>query len=231
MPWRLKPLVAAAPAVDRAWKTRICLLKVWLYKRNNKYYAVFAGMGRGGKPIYSGRQPNGPLEIRGKIMENQKPTATNHGGIIDYRDNLTLPHRFVAGGGSYGRATAVEPFTFNADGTIPALSISRRPQTIRHPESYKRVEGNHNLVGKMSRAQNERLAFVNQIRKGGYIKVANGFRRQNPHPSSASGCRAGRRHFGSPTRQCKKVRKWPPSNYQKGGWDQFKLFKAPVEGR
>lgn len=213
----------------------------WLYKRNNKYYMMFAGMGRGGETLsYSmSDSPTGPWKYQGKIMENQKTNSfTNHGGIIDYKGQSYLFYHtgLLPGGGSYGRAACVEPFTFNADGTIPALSISKEgPKPIGTLNPYKRVEGETMAWSeKCSVTQNDKVGvYVNQIRKGGYIKVANvAFGDKTPTSFSASlaaGLDGGILEVRLDSVKGQKVAaiELPRT----GGWEQFQLLKAPVEGK
>jgi arabinoxylan arabinofuranohydrolase len=60
----------------------------WFYKRNGKYYQMFAGMGKTGESLsYSmSESPIGPWKYQGKIMTDQPTNSfTNHGGIIDFK--------------------------------------------------------------------------------------------------------------------------------------------------
>ncbi|MDP4228419.1 MAG: glycoside hydrolase family 43 protein, partial [Bacteroidota bacterium] len=149
----------------------------WFYKRNNLYYMMYAGMGRGGETLsYStSNGPTGPWKYQGKIMENQKTNSfTNHGGIIDYKGNSYLFYHtgLLPGGGSYGRATCVEQFTYNPDGTIPSLSVSKEgPKPVGFIDPYKRVEAETNAWSQnCSISQNNKYGvYVSSIRQKGYI--------------------------------------------------------------
>ena len=151
----------------------------WFYKRNKKYYMMFAGMGKGGETLsYSMSDgPTGPWKYQGKIMEDQKTnTFTNHGGIIDYKGNSYIFYHtgLLPGGGSYGRSACVEQFNYNADGTIPAINISKEgPKPVGVLDPYKRVEAETMAWSqKCSVAQNDKVGvYVSSVRSKGYIKV------------------------------------------------------------
>ncbi len=151
----------------------------WLYKRNNLYYMMFAGMGKGGETLsYStSASPIGPWQYQGKIMENQKLNSfTNHGGIIDYKGNSYLFYHsgLLPNGGSYARATCVEQFTYNPDGTIPTVSATKEgPKPVGEINPYKRVEAETMAWSqKCSISQNDKTGvYISSTRMKGYIKV------------------------------------------------------------
>src|SRR5690606_11891720 len=94
-------------------------------------YWMYAGMGKGGGRLpYSSRAtPTGPRRYPGKIMTDQPTNSfTNHGGIIDYKNKSYLFYHtgLLPGGGSYGRSTAIEEFSYNADGTIPPIVMTEK---------------------------------------------------------------------------------------------------------
>lgn len=108
----------------------------WLYKRNNLYYMMFAGMGKGGETLSYSTSASliGPSKYQGKIMEDQKLNSfTNHGSIIDYKGNSYLFYHsgLLPNGGSYGRASCIEQFTYNADGTIPAIIATKEGPWVK----------------------------------------------------------------------------------------------------
>jgi arabinoxylan arabinofuranohydrolase len=126
-------------------------------------------------------------------MENQKTNSfTNHGGIIDYKGNSYLFYHtgLLPGGGSYGRAACVEPFTYNSDGTIPAVSCSKEgPKPIGEINPYKRVEAETMAWSqKCSISQNAKNGvYVSSTRLKGYTKVREvNFGDQSPKSFSAS---------------------------------------------
>ncbi|MBP1676499.1 MAG: glycoside hydrolase family 43 [Bacteroidetes bacterium] len=167
----------------------------WFYKRNNIYYMMFAGMGKGGETLsYStSTGATGPWKYQGKIMENQKLNSfTNHGGIIDYKGNSYLFYHsgLLPGGGSYGRAACVEQFSYNPDGTIPAVTATKEgPNPVGYINPYQRIEAETMAWSeKCSVSQNNKLGvFVSQTRTKGYIKVREvDFGNQSPLSFTAS---------------------------------------------
>jgi len=167
----------------------------WFYKRNNIYYMMFAGMGKGGETLsYStSTGATGPWKYQGKIMENQKLNSfTNHGGIIDYKGNSYLFYHsgLLPGGGSYGRAACVEQFSYNPDGTIPAITATKEgPNPVGYINPYQRVEAETMAWSeKCSVSQNNKIGvFVTQTRTKGYIKVREvDFGNQSPLSFTAS---------------------------------------------
>lgn len=167
----------------------------WLYKRNNLYYMMFAGMGKGGETLsYStSANPIGPWKYQGKIMEDQKLNSfTNHGGIIDYKGNSYLFYHsgLLPNGGSYGRASCIEQFTYNVDGTIPAVMASKEgPKPVGEINPYKRVEAETMAWSqKCSIAQHADVGvYVTSTRMNGYTKVREvNFGIKSPKSFSAS---------------------------------------------
>lgn len=167
----------------------------WFYKRNNLYYMMFAGMGKGGETLsYStSTGATGPWQYQGKIMENQKLNSfTNHGGIIDYKGNSYLFYHsgLLPNGGSYGRAACVEQFTYNPDGTIPAISATKEgPKPVGEINPYKRVEAETMAWSqKCSITQKDGTGvYVSGTRMKGYTKVREvNFGAQSPKSFSAS---------------------------------------------
>ena len=167
----------------------------WFYKRNNLYYLMYAGMGKGGECLsYStSNGPTGPWKYQGKIMENQKLNSfTNHGGIIDYKGNSYLFYHsgLLPNGGSYGRAACVEQFTYNPDGTIPAITATKEgPKPVGFIDPYKRQEAETMAWSEkcsISKGQKNRM-YVSSTRLKGYIKVREvNFGDQSPKTFTAS---------------------------------------------
>jgi arabinoxylan arabinofuranohydrolase len=167
----------------------------WFYKRNGKYYQMFAGMSKGGESLsYSMSDgPTGPWKYQGKIMTEQATNSfTNHGGIIDYKGKSYLFYHtgLLPGGGSYGRSSAVEEFKYNADGTIPLINITKEgvmPAGTFNP--YKRTEAETGAC--VEKCKIEQLAngqiYVSDARLNGYIKLRSvDFGSTSPKTFSAS---------------------------------------------
>ncbi len=151
----------------------------WFYKRNGIYYQMFAGMDKGKETLsYSiSNGPTGPWKYQGRIMVDQPTNSfTNHGGIIDFRGKSYLFYHtaLLPGGGSYGRSTAIEEFTYNADGTIPNINISKEgPKAVGTLNPYKRTEAETIAWAAKCKTSTDAQTgvYVSDIKKGGFVKV------------------------------------------------------------
>ncbi len=167
----------------------------WLFKRNSKYYLMYAGMTNGTECLsYSmSDTPIGPWKYQGKIMTDQPTNSfTNHGGIIDFKGKSYLFYHtgLLPKGGSYGRSSAIEEFKFNADGTIPSINMTKdgaKPVGVLNP--YQRNEAETIAWSeKCSTKESKAIGvYVSDIRTGGFIKVkAVDFGKSSPKEFSAS---------------------------------------------
>lgn len=151
----------------------------WFYKRNNLYYLMYAGMTNRTECLSyaTSNSPIGPWKYQGKIMTDQPTNSfTNHGGIIDYKGKSYLFYHtgLLPKGGSYGRSTAIEEFKYNADGSIPKITMTKEgvnPVGTLNP--YQRTEAETMAWSeKCSTKENKKVGvYVSDIRVGGYIKV------------------------------------------------------------
>ncbi|WP_307802429.1 family 43 glycosylhydrolase [Cellulomonas fengjieae] len=99
----------------------------WVYKRGGLYYNVFAARCCSEFLAYSTAPgPTGPWTYRGTIMPTQGSSFTNHPGVIDFNGGSYFFYHNGAlpGGGGYTRSVAVEKFSYNADGTIPTITMT-----------------------------------------------------------------------------------------------------------
>jgi arabinoxylan arabinofuranohydrolase len=210
----------------------------WFYKRNQHYYLMYAGMGKGGETLsYSMSDgPTGPWSYQGKIMENQKTNSfTNHGGIIDYKGNSYVFYHtgLLPGGGSYGRAACVEQFTYNANGTIPEVTISKEgPKPVGYVDPYKRVEAETMAWSqKCSIAQNDKVGvFVTNTRPKGFTKVRE-VRFGDHSPKSFSASLAAGLDGGILEVRLDSLAGPVLSSInvpRTGGWEKFKTFTAEL---
>ncbi|MDD2525677.1 MAG: glycoside hydrolase family 43 protein [Bacteroidales bacterium] len=211
----------------------------WFYKRNSKYYMVYAGMGKGGETqSYSMSDgPTGPWKYQGKIMEDIKSNSfTNHGGVIDYKGNSYVFYHtgLLPGGGSYGRSACVEQFTYNADGTIPAVTPTKEgPKPVGELNPYNRVEAETMAWSqKCTIAQNEKVGvYVAGTRMKGYIKVREvNFGNQSPASFTAS--LAAGLDGGILEVRLDSVAGPLISSIdlqRTGGWESFKEFNSPLK--
>ncbi|WP_204061785.1 glycoside hydrolase family 43 protein, partial [Microbispora corallina] len=149
----------------------------WVYKRGNLYYIVFAAKCCSEFIAYStAPSPTGPWTYRGTIMPTQGSSFTNHPGVIDYNGGSYFFYHNGAlpGGGGYTRSVAVEKFTYNADGTIPTITMTTTgaPQ-IGTLDPYTRQEAE--TIAWESGVETEPSAEggmnVSYIDNGDYIKV------------------------------------------------------------
>lgn len=151
----------------------------WLHKRNSTWYLSYAGSGGGNEDIKyaTSSKPTGPWNYKGQIMAPQGRSFTNHAGIIDYKGssyffyhNGALPN-----GGTYARSVCVEKFTYNADGSIPKLTMTDAgaPQ-IESLNPYQQVEAETIAFssGLTTAAKSDGTGiYVTSISNGDYIKV------------------------------------------------------------
>lgn len=118
----------------------------WIHKRNGTYYMIYASHGVPEKISYStSSSPTGPWTFRGVIMDQGNGTAfTNHSGIIDFkgRSFFFYHNQKNASGGGCSRSTAVEEFTWNADGSIPTIESTDNGvvKPIHNLNPFERVE-------------------------------------------------------------------------------------------
>lgn len=217
----------------------------WLYKRNDLYYMMFAGMtGRTECLSYStSKFPIGPWSYQGKIMDQQPTNSfTNHGGIVDYKGNSYLFYHtgLLPNGGSYGRAASVEQFTYNADGTIPPVSMTKEGvKPVGTVDPYKRVEAETmSWAEKCKTAQNDVVGvYVTNIRQKGYIRVREvDFGKVSPKMFSAS--LAAGLNGGVLEVRLDSIKGTLIASIQTprtGGWEKFQLMtaeiKQPVTGK
>lgn len=116
----------------------------WVMKRGDTYYCSYPA---GGVPEYMAYSTapsiHGPWTFRGRIMDEAENSFTIHGGNITYKghDYMFYHNGQLPNGGGFRRATCVEEFQFNADGSIPFIPFTRegvKPVGTVNP--YQRVE-------------------------------------------------------------------------------------------
>jgi hypothetical protein len=90
--------------------------------------------------------PTGPWTYKGVIMPKSEPGAafTVHSGIVDFkgRSFFFYHNQKNVKGGGYSRSTAIEEFTWNADGTIPTIRATNNGvvKPIKNLDPFVRVE-------------------------------------------------------------------------------------------
>ncbi len=210
----------------------------WFYKRGGKYYQMFAGMSKGGECLsYSmSDSPTGPWKYQGKIMTEQATNSfTNHGGIIDFKGKSYLFYHtgLLPGGGSYGRASSIEEFRYNADGTIPLISATREGvQPVGTLDPYQLIKAaTIAWAEKCTTDQDVKgNVFVSDIRTGGFTKVRSvDFGTTAPasfHASIAAGLDGGIMEVHTDSLNGPKIAS--VNIPRTGGWNSWKTFNEKV---
>ena len=151
----------------------------WVTKRNGTYYAVYPA---GGVPEYMAYSTaptvNGPWTFRGRIMDEAINSFTIHGGNISFKGHeyMFYHNGVLPNGGGFRRSTAIEEFTFNADGSIPFIPFTEtgvKPVGTLNPYEVVQAETMASSWGvKLDRLPGERH-YVTSIHNGDWIKVRN----------------------------------------------------------
>lgn len=149
----------------------------WFYKRQDLYYVVYPG---GPLPEHiahsTSTSPTGPWTYRGVIMPAEGGSFTNHPGVVDYGGKSLFFYHNAAlpGGGGFKRSVCVEEFTYNADGSIPQLRMTREgASAVATLNPFVRVEAETIAwqEGIETEVCSEGGMNVTSIDAGDYIKV------------------------------------------------------------
>jgi arabinoxylan arabinofuranohydrolase len=152
----------------------------WMYKRNNLYYLLYPAGGVPEHLAYStSTSPTGPWMYQDTIMNIIKENGafTNHPGLIDFKGNSYLFYHNGAlpGGGGFNRSVCIDQFDFNADGTIPLITPTKKGvlKSVSNLNPFKRIEAETIAWGKgveTASAKNGQI-YVTNIDNSDYIKV------------------------------------------------------------
>ena len=116
----------------------------WFYRRGDLYYLLYAANGIPENIAYSTAPgPTGPWTYRGVIMPSEGRSFTNHCGIVDYEGHSYFAYHNgdLPGGNGFQRSVCVEEFTYNADGTIPTIKMSKSgPAQLRPLDPFQKTE-------------------------------------------------------------------------------------------
>jgi hypothetical protein len=151
----------------------------WFYKREGRYYMVFAAGPISEHIGYStSSSPTGPWIYGGVVMPTQGASFTNHPGIIDYKGKSYFFYHNGAlpGGGGFHRSVAVEEFVYGADGKIPQIKMTTAGPAAAatlDPYSLNEAETIAWGSGVETEACSEGGMNVTAIGSGDYIKVKN----------------------------------------------------------
>jgi arabinoxylan arabinofuranohydrolase len=209
----------------------------WVYKRGGLYYNVFAAKCCSEFIAYSTSPgPTGPWTYRGTVMPSQGSSFTNHAGITDFKGGSYFFYHNGAlpGGGGFTRSVAVEKFSYNADGSIPAMNMTTEgaPQ-VGTLDPYVRQEAETIAGGSgiETEPSSEGGMNVGWIENGDHIKVkgvAFGAGASSFTTRVASGTSGGRveLHLDSPTGPTIGTCTVPGT----GGWQTWSTVSCPVTG-
>lgn len=211
----------------------------WFYKRNGKYYMLYAAGGIPERIAYSmSDNPTGPWKYMGTIMPQKDETNsfTNHCGVADYKGQSYFFYHTgnLPGGGGFGRSICVEPFEYNADGTFPEILPTKEgAPAVGYLDPYQRVEAETMAWSQgVSSEQNVKEGvYVTDIHNDDYIKVANvNFMSGGPKTfcaSAASGLRGGtiEVHMDSIDGPVVAELKVPGT----GSWENFAYLESPAK--
>jgi hypothetical protein len=152
----------------------------WLFKRNSLYYLLYPAGGVPEHLAYStAKSVTGPWTYGDTIMHviKEKGAFTNHPGYIEYKGKSYLFYHNGAlpGGGGFKRSVCIEPFDFNADGTIPLINPTKEGvnESAANLDPYKRVEAETIALseGLKTASDSKSGIYVTNIDNGDYIKV------------------------------------------------------------
>src|SRR5574344_529401 len=150
----------------------------WFYKRNGKYYLLYAAGGVPEHIAYSmSDSPTGGWKYAGKIMPEQNTNSfTNHCGVMDFKgNNYFIYHTgWLKGGGGFSRSVCIEQFNYNSDGTIPELTASHAgvsPVGTLNP--YERQEGETMAWGEGLKTDEDSVngVYLTSINKGDSMRL------------------------------------------------------------
>jgi len=152
----------------------------WLFKRNSLYYLLYPAGGVPEHLAYSmAKSIVGPWTYGDTIMHVIKDGGafTNHPGYIEFKGKSYLFYHNAAlpEGGGFKRSVCIEPFTFNADGSIPLIAPTKEgvKESAANLNPFVRVEAE--TIGWEEGIETAKDAkagvYVTDISNGDYIKV------------------------------------------------------------
>ena len=157
----------------------------WFFKRNGLYYLIFSAGELPEHIAYStSDSPMGPWIFGGIIMSHKETGAafTNHSGVVDFRGRsyffyhnqwLNQVPGFTGG---FTRSVAVEEFTYNDDGTIPLIKMTKEDRPAIAPfDPYKKVEAATYAWAsgiKSERSQQGEM-YIKGLHDGSYVQIRN----------------------------------------------------------
>lgn len=151
----------------------------WFYKRENRYYMVYAAEGIPEYIAYStAPSAEGPWTYQGRIMKRAPQLAfTNHTGIIDFKGNSYFFYhdQDLSAGQGFKRSVSVEQFNYDIDGSIPPIIPTKEgvKQSISNLNPFKPVQAETIAwsEGLKTASDSKTDVYVTKIDNGDYIKV------------------------------------------------------------
>ncbi len=152
----------------------------WFYKRNDIYYLLYPSRIPESIHYAMSSGPTGPWEYGGQIMPTQSgdgSSSTIHPGMLDFGGKSFFYYHdgSLPGGGSYKRSVCIEEFTYNADGSIPAIPPTRGgvENGVANLDPYDTVQAETICweSGIKTAPCSEGGIMVESISNGDYIKV------------------------------------------------------------
>ena len=148
----------------------------WIYKRGGRYYLEYAAGGVPEHWAYSmADKVTGPWTYQGKFMGEAQNSFTIHGGSVEYKGHYYMFYHNgnLPNGGGYKRATCVEEFTPNDDGTLPFIPFTTEgvaPLQTVNPFERQEAETINQCQGVKCEGDYNGC-YVTDIHSGDYIKV------------------------------------------------------------
>lgn len=153
----------------------------WFFRRNARYYMLYAAGGVPEHLAYStSASPTGPWKYGDTIMHviGKNGAFTNHPGYVEFngKSYFFYHNAGLPGGGGFKRSVCIEPFTFNADGSIPRINPSTQGVTegVVNVNPYQRTEAETMAwsVGIKTSSDPQSGVYVTQISNDDCIKVS-----------------------------------------------------------
>ena len=148
----------------------------WIYKRDGKYYLEYAAGGVPEHWAYStADHVTGPWTYQGKVMGEAENSFTIHGGSVEYKGHhyLFYHNGKLPEGGGYKRATCIEEYTPNEDGTIPFITATTAGVgQLQHVNPFVRQEAETINQSQGVRCEGDyNGCYVTNLKSSNFIKV------------------------------------------------------------
>ena len=148
----------------------------WIYKRGNKYYLEYAAGGVPEHWAYSTADKiTGPWTYQGKVMGEADNSFTIHGGSVEYKGHhyLFYHNGKLPDGGGYKRATCIEEFTLNDDGSLPFIKATTTGVSpLQNVDPYVRQEAETINQCQGVRCEGDyNGCYVTNIKASNFVKV------------------------------------------------------------